>query len=718
MPLLPRIRSIARSVAERMARPGQRVLFSFAGASGAWPGMGRETYRREAAFRDAVDASSAVVEEVLGWSPAPVFRGEEDAPDAPGLLARRNRFVLLGTMQIAQVELWREAGVTPGGVVSVSMGEIAAAYAAGALSRGDCARALAVMAQEVSRRRSPERMFLLDADEAEARRLCRAAPAPLDYLGSAAPRLAAVLGREPDADVLRAFLGGSVTREVATDASYHTPRLGMDLARAEERLRGLAQRPPACPVYSAAAGGALPAGTPFDARFFAWALSRPFHFADAVSAALEDGFDLVVSIGAAPSTAAQVAATARARGRAVSLVDTAREGDETGAWKRARAAVRPLRAPRPAAPPAWTPRTLHLDDPAVAGRLPEVYEELRRLGPVHHLERHGFWLVLDFEPVQRALADWRRFSSALPVLERIDPVLLGSDPPAHTAVRRLLAEHFSSATVARRGRLAEAAAERLLQPLAEGREMDVVRDLADPLADAVGGDVLGLDADAVATLREPTLTAGGDTARLYAELRAPIDAVAHRSALYHALLRGADGALDDAAARSLLRLLWIAGTGEPRRVLASAVLLLLRDDGARARVAADPRLAGPFVDEVLRLLPPELVTRTTTQEVELGGARIPAGAVVQLCLFAANRDPARFPDPAAIRLDRPPGPHLAFGGGVHRCVGAPLARAQLTAAVGALLRLAPGFRAVQPPGTVRHVGGAPFRPVRELVIGP
>jgi len=345
------------------------------------------------------------------------------------------------------------------------------------------------------------------------------------------------------------------------------------------------------------------------------------------------------------------------------------------------------------------------------------YEQLRRGGPVHHLPEHDSWIVLGFDEVQRALADPARFSSHTPVLLELDPVLIGSDAPAHTAIRRIMARHFSPASVARRSELAARTAERLLRPLREGGEVDLVGGFANPLADTVAGELIGFDAAAIASFARPTLEAGGDTGVLYAGLAAPVAAAAERTSMYRDLRGEEGGGLDEASARSLIRLLWVAGTVETKRAVALAVLLLLEHEEVRARVQAEPPLLGPFVAEALRLRPPEhFVPRVAAGSVEIGGVVIPAGAPVNLCLAAANRDPARFPDPASLRLDRAPGAHLSFGGGAHRCIGAALARAQITIALRTLLQAAPGFRAVRPLSTIRYTDHARASQIAELFV--
>jgi cytochrome P450 len=704
MKLLRKAKDFVRA---RVAPREHRLLFAFTGGSGAWPGMGRSLYRENGVFREAIDHAGAVVEAVLGWDAAALFRGEDDPPVTLEL-ERRNEVIHLGMLELAQVDLWRDAGVRPGGVLSVSLGEMVAPYAASALTREDCARVLAAVSHAISRTPSDERMFIVKADRETAGRMSRSAPAPLDYLGSMTLSLSVVLSRGRDVETIRAFLGDALVRELETDWNYHTPNLDVDRAWLHEQLRGLKPLPPVCPIYSSAAGGAIRSGAPFDAQFYAWMVSRPFRYADALAAALQDGFDAIVTLGPQPSNNVFIADTARGQGREIVLIDSMRANQEQETWRNATAAVRALRiaAPRPK---RADPRTLDLRH---ADLFP-LYEELRRVGPMHYLGRHRQWLLLGYDDVQRALGDAERFSSDVPMLHQTDPVLLGSDPPAHTSVRRIISRHFSAEATARRAEHAERAAERLLRPLAEGRELDVVWDFANPLASAVAADLIGLDD--YQALIEPMRAAAGDTRTTYANLQEPIGMLAPHTAIHAELLR--DG-LDDAAARSLVRLLWIAGT-TPKRAVASAVLLLLERDDVRRRVQADPSRLGAFVDEALRLRPPaHFLPRVVTEDVVVSGTKIPAGAIVQLCLAAANRDPGQFDDPLALRLDRASNPHLSFGGGIHRCIGAPLGRAQVLAALRSLFRIAPDFRAVQPLGTVRYAPGAPERQVEQLVIGP
>jgi cytochrome P450 len=348
--------------------------------------------------------------------------------------------------------------------------------------------------------------------------------------------------------------------------------------------------------------------------------------------------------------------------------------------------------------------TIDLADAKVAADPYPHYEALRRSGPVHYLARHDFWIVLGYDAVKSAFDRPALFSNA--DYDDVDAVLLAADPPDHAPIRRAVSRLFSGNMLVRLTAFAEAEAERL----AAG-EIDVVADYAAPFTHNVAAELIGFDADALAELRQAF---GPQTP--FAETVARLDRIAERARCYDKF-RQADYGFSDREARSLIRLLWLAATTTTERTIVHATLRLLSDGGLRRRVEADPGLVAPFVEEVLRLNPAEsLIRRVTTGPAELGGAAIPGGASVQLCLPAANRDPACFPEPAAVRLDRPQKQHLAFGFGLHFCPGAGLARRLVPVALAALLRR-PGFRALEPLDRLGWVATTSTLVPRRLRVG-
>ena len=151
-------------------------------------------------------------------------------------------------------------------------------------------------------------------------------------------------------------------------------------------------------------------------------------------------------------------------------------------------------------------------------------------------------------------------------------------------------------------------------------------------------------------------------------------------------------------------------------IAAAAFRLVLHDD-VRRELQRDPAATGRFLDEVLRLHQPEpMLRRLAKSPVELGGKTIPAGALVYLSLAAANRDPARYADPHALRLDRGAGSHLSFGHGIHYCIGATLARAVIEAAVRELLAEGRAVRIGQPMESVTWQASMMVRYIDRLII--
>jgi len=338
-----------------------------------------------------------------------------------------------------------------------------------------------------------------------------------------------------------------------------------------------------------------------------------------------------------------------------------------------------------------------------------AYEILRRGGPVRYLPRQDFWIVLGHEEMRQVCSQPGVFSNS-PYAD-IDAVLIGRDPPEHTAVRRLIAQQFSAAILERvTTRVAQCVA-----PLIKS-QFDAVNDFAVPLAGILAAELAGFDEPTTVLIRaaqEASLKTQ-EPIRTFIE---SLDELADRAAVFSILLRDGKDFLDEAQVRSLVRFLWLAGTTTTQRAIAQNILCLLQSSGLHAQVRADPGLAGNLIEEVLRLHPPEhLIPRRTTCATDLGGVTIPSGALVQLCLAAANRDPREFTDAGTLRLDRDRNRHLSFGIGVHHCSGTALARRVIPMVITTLLRTAPHLHAAEPLDSVQYFSThATFTPSRVMV---
>jgi cytochrome P450 len=390
------------------------------------------------------------------------------------------------------------------------------------------------------------------------------------------------------------------------------------------------------------------------------------------------------------------------------------------------ARVRRRLAGRPAAPhPRQEVRDLL--HPEVMQDPYPYYAALRERGPVHFLPERGLWLVVGYDEVAQAFKSPAQFSSARPQV-RFDPIMNEADPPQQTRVRRAVAPYFTAAAAEALEAPARAFAAELLAESAGRAEVEIVREYATPLVERVVGSFLGLTRDECESLRARLGRFGDEEQEAsFLELHAwASEQVAAAAAgppshsMAGRLFRAQDGAAHTPEeAAGLLKLFWIAGTTTTTRLVAAAVLHLLRDPGLRARVQADPALVPALVEEAARLDPPEmLLWRLAGPDAELAGAAIPAGAEVRLSVAAANRDPARFPDPDRLRLDRSPNPHLAFGSGPHVCPGSRLARLQVRVALEALLAAWPRFREARPLSSLAYAPSPNYRALGELWVSP
>ena len=299
-------------------------------------------------------------------------------------------------------------------------------------------------------------------------------------------------------------------------------------------------------------------------------------------------------------------------------------------------------------------------------------------------------------------------TAAHPVRDADLPVLLFMDPPDHTRVRRLVSKAFTPRSVERlRPHIAELV-DAILDEAAERGEIDVVGDLGFRLPATVICEMMGVpvedqdqfhgwSADATRLLDgdiDPETTQRGILAvmqfvgyfnELFEERRRhPGEDLV--SALLAAEEEG--DRLDEAELRAIVLLLFMAGHETTMNLIGNGVWALLRNPDQLARWRDDPSLDATAVEELLRWDGPVHVTgRVATDDLELpGGFAVAKGADVVTLLAAANRDPARYPDPDRLDLGRVENPHLTFSYGIHYCLGASLARAEGQLAIGRFIR--------------------------------
>lgn len=299
--------------------------------------------------------------------------------------------------------------------------------------------------------------------------------------------------------------------------------------------------------------------------------------------------------------------------------------------------------------------------------------------------------------------------------ELFERVMLFADPPDHTRLRRIVGKAFTPRSVeAMRPRIAEIV-ERRLDDFAEAGGGDLVEALAFPLPVTVISDMLGVPDSDHQLLREWTsaavkaldpsddITVLFPAAEAIRQIRSYFDDLVkeRRSALGDDLLSGLIAAEDEGDRLThdeLLDttvLLFGAGHETTVNLISGGVGNLLLHPDQAALLWSDPGLIATAVEELLRFGPPVQVSaRTATTDVELAGRTVAKGTQVIAMIAAANRDPAVFERPDTLDITRAENRHLSFGGGIHLCLGAPLARIEAQVAIGRLFERFPGLSLV------------------------
>ncbi|MGW4567185.1 cytochrome P450 family protein [Streptomyces sp. NPDC004561] len=372
-----------------------------------------------------------------------------------------------------------------------------------------------------------------------------------------------------------------------------------------------------------------------------------------------------------------------------------------------------------------------------------VYALLRERGPVHRVRLQGTdegyetWLVVGYEEARAALADPRlakdtsKSDTSLYDEELIGRHMLLSDPPQHTRLRGLVARAFTMRRVEELRPRIQRITDRLLDEMLPHGRADLIDALAYPLPITVICELLGVPEMDRAEFRKMSTEVVAPTSaeseydafvRLTGYLTDLIEdkrCAGPSGDLLSDLIRttAEDGdRLSLKELRGMAFLLLIAGHETTVNLIGNGVLALLTHPEQLAALRADPSLLDGAVEEMLRHEGPveNATFRFAAEPLEIGGTAIARGDHVMIGLSAAQRDGARFTDPDRFDIRRDTRGHLAFGHGIHYCLGAPLARLEGRVAIGSLLERAPGLALDGPPG--EWLPGMLMRGVRSLPV--
>jgi cytochrome P450 len=318
------------------------------------------------------------------------------------------------------------------------------------------------------------------------------------------------------------------------------------------------------------------------------------------------------------------------------------------------------------------------------------YRFMRETNPVYDHPQYHFWQVFRYDDVVRVLSDYTSFSSNFSGGQGGDPLsssMISMDPPRHRQLRNLVTQAFTPRSVAQLAGRITTIANKLLDQVAATGHMDIIDDLSYPLPVTVIAEMLGIPqedreqfkiwSDAVVGASE------SENGNPQAEMSSYfLDMIQQRSRerkddLISALLDAQiDGQhLNQRELLGFCILLLVAGNETTTNLIGNAILCFDEHPEVMEQLRAEPELLPGAIEEVLRYRSPvQFMYRRVAADVTIRDSQLRAGQMVLAWIGSANRDEAQFPDPDSFDIRRTPNRHIAFGHGIHFCLGAPLAR--------------------------------------------
>ena len=351
------------------------------------------------------------------------------------------------------------------------------------------------------------------------------------------------------------------------------------------------------------------------------------------------------------------------------------------------------------------------------------FKRMRETNPVYLNPRYGDWEVFRYAEVQQVLSDYGSFSSSImgagSTQNPIGASMIAMDPPRHRQLRNLVNLAFTPRRIAQLSDRISAIVSELLDRVAGQGQMDIIQDLGVPLPVMVIAEMLGIPPEDRARFKlwsdaligvaympgNPQVEMGRYFAQVIEQRRRePKDDLI--SALLAAEIEGEH--LTQIELLGFCVLLLVAGNETTTNLLGNAILCFDEHPEAWEELKAAPELVTSAIEEVLRYRSPvQFMYRAAAKDVELGGQTIRAGQPLRAWIGSANRDDAMFPNAENFDIHRNSTRHLAFGYGIHFCLGAPLARLEAKIALPALLERMPNLRRVK---------DAPLQPLENVLL--
>lgn len=688
-------------IGRQMLSQKKELLFVFGGRAEHWVGMGSELYRTEKIFRKYIQECNFIIGEL---GEASVLSNFENKVSASFFDNEANVLFTLAAFQIATFELLKSKGITPNGVMGVSLGEITAIYAAGGISLRDALLELACAVAVSKQEKKEYTVLYLQSGLNTAREVLKETPVDLPVIYEVSEQGVLVFCHKEDQAVAQDFL-----RKVNIDHHvpypdlsypYHTNKFLRHKQLINEYTKNICHKPLQCDFYSSILDKIVPEGTILEPDFW-FKLKTQTVMAHAILKQVASaGYHGLLHVGTPSFSEKHLV---RNGNRPPQVLNTIIAGQpELEFYKKTERQLLKTK---------WHTSSLLIHQDEVK-RFTEkvsfydrrVYENpfpylkyLQNKGGLHYLPRQNEWVVLSYADAEYVIKTPEIFSNT--IHKTFDEYLLGADPPSHTVVRSLLQPLFTQQRLNMVAEYTSIKSNELLEQLLKKNKFNLVDEFSIPLSQAIIAKFLGFNEKEALAVKK-CITDHPYQMQFFEDLKTFCKELLEESSSSNTtsvagllLSFVEEGKLSFDAAISLLRLLWVAGMTTGSILISSAVYLLAQSSFLQSQIRNDEQMLNKLIEECLRLDPPESeIRRITKCETRLGEQILPEGATVIIKLLAANRDPKHFTNPDQAHLDRPTKKHLSFGGGYHFCLGAGMARSEAKMAIKAILEKIPDLK--------------------------
>ena len=730
----------------------KRIAFIFSPRGSHWKKMGRQLYNESLIFRETIRRCDIVIQELLGWSLTDKYEKEVIGEDFDPFSEEEFVEPEVVALQLAISEVWRSYGIIPCAVAGLSGGEFAAAHAAGALTLRDTMVLACAVSLMIRQKKGLGKMVLVHYDSEKIQFLIEESNQTLYITAIHSPTIRIISGTNENID---RFIKTLEEKEIVhfpipSAFAFHSPLVECWKEPLLETINDIHPLFTTTPIYSSEHIGKLNAKLDIDHWWKV--LRKPALLNQTVKSLLEDGYSTFIEISPHPILTDAIWQIANDLGKKVNILPSMkRNEDQIGFIKLTlknlqNLGYRPklLEKPTNASATINQKHFVHnyfkkksrqnniipfsLLSKKIRINPYPYYDQLRKNSPVHYFSDQGYWTVSRYNDVAYILKSPKQFSAAS--MAKFDSSLLGADPPDHTRVRRIVSQLFSQQHLIEIKNYIRDRSQKLIADMIQKSKWDIIDDLAGPLPLSVIMKIMGADPefqkDFIRWSHSAVIRATGvidtheisgiekDHADCNMFLQKHVQACLQQpgSSTFCNLLqeKNSEGALTEKEAIDFANLLLIAGNETTTNLIGNLFLLLLRFPKVKNHIRVNRDLIPALVEEVLRFdTPVQFVQRLVVEDVQLSGITLPRGARVLALIGSANRDSSHFQDPDQFTLDRKTKDHLAFGPGVHFCIGAQLARMQAIIVLEEFLIQLPGFKATQSLDKIERINSVQLR---------